>query len=180
MQPIKAVWIGLLFIVVLLGCKEIAVESKVKVDNVHTLKTSLEVLTQKEKYIELRLVFENISDKPLRIFYMDHTLFSRVQNSFYFIDSRGKKYFEMEDVPPHGFLVHAQDFYLIAPYEKKSFIVKMTLPTKEMKKIYWRYHNKLTSWKGDFETLDGKSRALFNGHEIPYIWVGSIENSIKI
>jgi hypothetical protein len=54
------------------------------------------------------------------------------------------------------------------------------LPVTNVKKVYWRYNNTLTSWKGNMETLDGKTKALFNGNKIPYIWTGNIESSTQI
>jgi len=180
MQYIKYIGLGLFFIALLLGCKEVSVNNTKNIDVSHALKTSLVVVNKHDNQIEVNMVFENISDNPLRIFYIDAPLFYKTHNHFYFVDGQGKKYFDMEEVPPHGLIVTAKDFYLIAPHEQKHFSAKIMLPVKDVKKVHWRYDNTLTSWKGNIETLDGKTKALFGGKEIPYIWVGTIETSAKI
>ena len=177
----KNAYLGLLGIFLLLGCHSF-VTPQVKTEvNSASLKTSIVVHKKKSDTLYVDLVFENVSEKPLHIYYINDPLFGRTQNRFYMIDKHGKRYFELEEPPPpHGYVVSENDFYLIAPQSKKRFSVKVVLPIKNPVSVEWVYSNRVTSLKGGARTLDDKTKALFGGIEIPYIWTGSIETEVEI
>jgi len=177
----KWLYISLLSMSLLLSSCNTLSNANVKcVDVSDALKTSIEILGSVDNGVEVRLVFTNSSMHPLRIYYIDVPLFNRSVNRFYIVDSKGKKVFDTTEVPPHGVIISEKDFYLISPYSKKVFKEKISLAFKNTKQLGWLYHNKITSWKGNFETLDGKEKVLFNGNKIPYIWTGNIESNTQI
>jgi len=152
-----------------------------KVADDNALKISMELKERTEDTLSVNLIFKNVSQKPLRIYYIDDPLFSRTQNSFYLIDKHGKRYFELEEgPPPHGYVVSEKDFYLIEAKHKKQFGTRVAVPVKDPLALEWVYSNQISSWRGGAQTLDGKTKILFGGREIPYIWSGSIEKRIKL
>ena len=38
----------------------------------------------------------------------------------------------------------------------------------------WTYHNDIVRWEGGYQTLDGPTKTLFEGKDIPYIWTGKL------
>jgi hypothetical protein len=180
-RSINIVSFCILGIVLLGGCQSSAIPEGDKVADRDSLKISMEAGERTRDSLNVKLIFENVSPKLLRIYYIDDPLFSRTQNSFYLIDKQGKRHFELEDgPPPHGYVVSEKDFYLIEAESKKQFNVKVALPVKDPAALEWVYRNQITSWRGGIETLDGKTKVLFEGREIPYIWRGRIETRIKL
>ena len=171
-------WLGVMSMMIL-GCTETN-SARVKSNVTNALKTSVVFTGVNKNDFSMALTFKNISSQPLRIYYIDDPLFNNTMNSFYAISKRGKKVFDQEAVSPHGITVSKKDFYLIAPKSKKVFNVDVSLPVKKPQVLVWRYHNKITSWKGGMQTLDGKTKALFDGKAIPNIWTGIIESRTGI
>jgi hypothetical protein len=181
MHYLRFVGVGLWAVFLFHGCGTPTQDRVEKIVVFEALKTSINVIAKNENSIEVDLVFENVSEKPLRIYYIDDPLFSRTQNSFYVKDKRGKNHFEIDDAPPpHGYMLSEKNFYLIASKDKKIFRQKILLQVKNSVSLQWIYRNQLTSMEGGIETLDGQNKAFFNGDRIPYIWTGMIKNSIKI
>jgi len=134
---------------------------------------------------ELSLVFKNISKYPLRIYLVETEFFRSFQSYFYLLFNGKSKYISNIS-PPHGYIVTEADFHLVDP--NSEIVFKHTLSIDETKietdsnEIYlnWVYENKISKWEGDITTLDGPTKKLFGGKEIPYIWKGKVESKIAL
>ena len=134
---------------------------------------------------ELSLVFKNISKYPLRIYLVETEFFRSFQSYFYLLFNGKPKYISNIS-PPHGYIVTEEDFHLIDP--NSEIVFKHTLSIDETKietdsnEIYlnWVYENKISKWEGDITTLDGPTKKIFGGKEIPYIWKGKVESKIAL
>jgi hypothetical protein len=137
------------------------------------------------KKFEIDLVFKNVSDNPIHIYLINNEFFRSFQSYFYLL-SAGQSKMLTDISPPHGYVVTESDFHIIS--SKSEIIFKQTLLIDEeclendINNFYlqWIYVNKISRWKGGIETLDGPTRELFSGKEIPYIWLGKIESTIAI
>ncbi len=136
------------------------------------------------KELEVKVRFENISDRPVRVYFIENPIFNSFQSAFTVVHKDGTKSFIAEEPQPHGYVVTESDFHLIAPCHSKTFkqkIGNVTLGSgSNPAGIEWEYSNTITKWEGGIETLDGKTEALFGGKEIPYIWTGRIKAAAKI
>ena len=137
------------------------------------------------KKFKMDLVFKNVSNNPIRI-YLINTEFFRSFQSYFFLLYNGKVKMLSNISPPHGYVVTESDFHLIN--SNSEIIFKQTLLIDEVGLetdihdfyLQWIYENKISQWEGGIETLDGPTKRLFNGKEIPYIWRGEIESTIQI
>lgn len=137
------------------------------------------------KEFEIDLVFKNVSNKPIRIYLINNEFFRSFQSYFYLLYN-GKSKMLSNISPPHGYVVTESDFHII--YSNSEVIFEQTLLIDEVglendiNNFYlkWIYVNKISRWEGGIETLDGPTKRLFNGKEIPYIWQGEIESTIAI
>jgi hypothetical protein len=41
--------------------------------------------------------------------------------------------------------------------------------------VRWTYENSIQRWQGGQMTLDGPTKSLFDGGDIPYIWTGKLQ-----
>jgi len=134
---------------------------------------------------ELSLVFKNISKYPLRIYWVETEFFRSFQSYFYLLINGKSKY--LGDVsPPHGYIVTEKDFHLIDSNDeivfKQNLSINETKIETDSKEIYlqWVYENNISKWEGGITTLDGPTKKIFGGKEIPYIWKGKIESVIAL
>jgi hypothetical protein len=135
------------------------------------------------------LHFRNVSQAPIRI-YLPRDEHFRAGASFLAFRAGPKAFFEPEP-QPHGMVVEEDDFPLVAPGEDKTFEQSFTLdpippgvgaatarrPGFENGKavqVSWTYRNEIVRWAGGAQTLDGPSKTLFEGKDIPYIWTGEL------
>ncbi len=132
------------------------------------------------------LHFRNASSQPMRIYVPGAAPFRLGISSLYF-ESHGQRFVEPEP-QPHGYTVTDVDFPLLSPGEERSFDQPFTLDPMEDGRptrrpgfepgaeatVTWVYENRLTRWAGAAETLDGPTRRLFDGGDIPYIWTGRV------
>ena len=134
---------------------------------------------------ELGLVFKNISKYPLRIYLVETEFFRSFQSYFYLLFNGQSK--NISNIsPPHGYIVTEEDFHLID--SNSEIVFKHTLSIDKIKietdsnEIYlnWVYENKISKWEGGITTLDGPTKKLFGGKEIPYIWKGKLESMMAI
>jgi hypothetical protein len=81
-------------------------------------------------------------------------------------------------------VVTEKDFHLLEPGEERRFT--QTLATRSLpagqNTVRWTYENKITRWAGGEKTLDGPTKKLFDGEEIPWIWTGriAVEGSLDL
>ena len=92
---------------------------------------------------------------------------------------------------PHGYQVTEVDFPLLSPGEEKTFEQSFSLdpmvpgpgmrterrngfePGKRVR-VRWTYENAIQKWEGGAQTLDGPTKTLFGGKDIPHIWLGKL------
>jgi hypothetical protein len=157
-------------------------------DEILGLKTCVRLKNQKielNKEFEIELVFKNVSKQPVRIYFIKKEHFRSFQSYFYL--SVDGEYNMLTNVsPPHGYVVTEKDFHLINPYEELVFEQTLSVDSSKIKtkssktNLEWFYENKISRWEGGVQTLDGPTKKLFEGQEIPYIWVGKIDSGIEI
>jgi len=135
--------------------------------------------------IELSLVFKNISKYPLRIYLVETEFFRSFQSYFYLLFN-GKSKHISNISPPHGYIVTEEDFHLIDSNSeivfKHTFSIDETKIETDSNEIYlnWVYENIISKWEGGITTLDGPTKKLFGGKEIPYIWKGKLESMMAL
>jgi hypothetical protein len=132
------------------------------------------------------LRFANETKKPVRIYLVESEPFRSFQSALRVARASDRKIVDLQPEPrPHGYMVDESDFHLILPGE--SFSAKQSLsldPTiyraGESYVVTWIYENDVTKWAGGVVTLDGPTKALFGGKEIPYIWTGRSNVGVEI
>ncbi len=139
--------------------------------------------------IVLRFRNPSASD-PVRIYLPKSEAFRAAVSVLRFRSNKGASFFEPQP-RPHGYTVTEADFHLIGPGEEVTFEQTFTLdPMKRGRgvetvrragfedgatvAVSWSYDNEMTRWEGGATTLDGKSKRLFDGKEIPHIWTGKL------
>jgi hypothetical protein len=137
------------------------------------------------KEFEIDLVFKNNSNNPINIYLINNEFFRSFQSYFYLL-CNGKSKPLINISPPHGYVVTESDFHIISSNSEKIFkqilLIDEAALENDRNNFYlrWIYVNKISRWEGGIETLDGPTKRLFNGKEIPYIWLGKIESTIAI
>lgn len=173
----------LMVIFMLSGCGG-ATMNKSEVITDDRLHTSLAVVSMSHDTVEIEMRFENVSNTPLRIYYIDDPIFNGFQSSFYLRSESGEKKYIGEEPHPHGYAVSQKDFHLILPHKSKSFRqkfkTKSIFTSGKANDLVWHYTNRIVKWKGSQQTLDGETKALFDGESIPYIWSGRISTSVAL
>jgi len=133
--------------------------------------------------VPLTLRFRNISSEPVRI-YMLPEAFRALQSLFKVSEAdSGKLVFMAPEPRPHGIVVDEKDFPLIPPGEELTFTQSLALADSRLGDggsfvLRWTYQNKVESWSGGAETLDGTTKPLFGGGLIPHIWLGRLDVEI--
>jgi hypothetical protein len=135
------------------------------------------------------LHFRNVSEDPIRIFLPQSEPFRGGQSTLYF--GSGDQAFMAPEPRPHGYSISEIDFPLIAPGEEKTFEQPFTIdPMKpgpgtrterragfedgKTVKVRWSYSNDLVRWPAGKPTLDGPTKTVFDGKDIPHIWTGKL------
>lgn len=135
---------------------------------------------------KVKLYFHNISEKPIRIYFLKGYYFRSFQSFFYLETNEKKNQFISPLSPPHGYVVDEKDFHLINPSKMISFESTVNISNRYREKftngsqLTWVYKNSITKWKGGLNTLNGPTKELFNGETIPYIWTGRTEVEIPV
>lgn len=137
-----------------------------------------------------RLRFRNVSSEPVRFYLPRPEAFRATISSLTLVPRQGHPMFEPEP-QPHGYVVTEDDFHLLAPGEAREFTQRFTLdpflpgpgnktarrrgfePGREVE-VGWVYENSITRWAGGALTLDGPTKQLFDGGDIPHIWTGKL------
>lgn len=149
-----------------------------------TLKTSVSLIKLDNNTLEANVTFHNVSNKPLRIYFIENPIFNTFQSMLYVTYSDGNIELFSEEPHPHGMSVDESHFHLIDVNKSKTFTQKIEFiePQYQGKPIElkWVYKNQIKKWEGGIETLDGPTKELFDGKEIPYIWTGEIRATTKL
>jgi len=136
--------------------------------------------------VTFTLKFSNESQNPVRIYLVESEVFRALQSMFRVVRASDGAPVDLQPSPhPHGYVVDESDFHLIPA--GKSFSATQTLyldPTRfkagEKYRVTWIYENKGKKWPDGIMTLDGPTKALFGGGEIPYIWIGESNVTVEI
>jgi len=126
---------------------------------------------------DVGLVFKNTSERPLRIYFVRNEVFRSFQSRFDAL-FYGKPMSITRISPPHGYVVTEKDFHWIGTKSEMLFHQTLSLSEAGIKEdvreftLQWTYENRLSRWEGGVRTLDGVTKTLFGGKEIPYLWRG--------
>ena len=135
------------------------------------------------------LRFHNVSTEPVR-FYLPRGEAFRAGMSTLRFQAGDARFLEPEP-QPHGVVIEEADFPLLAPGEEKTFEQTFTLDPMQpgagthtarrpgfedgkTVRVSWSYANKIVRWGGGQLTLDGPTKTLFEGKDIPFIWTGEL------
>lgn len=135
------------------------------------------------------LHFHNTSSDPIRVYLPRGEAFRASISTLVF--RSGAHVFLEPEPQPHGVVIEEDDFPLLAPGEEKTFEQTFTLDPMvpgpgvatarragfedgETVDVRWTYENTITRWAGGQMTLDGPTKSLFGGGEIPHIWSGKL------
>lgn len=179
----KSVEVYISLIGLLLGYMTASAASEQEIATPKALTTSV-ALKVLGKSLEAEVTFTNSSDSPLYVYFIDSPIFNSFQSRFYLLHQNGKKSFVLQEPHPHGYSVNISDFHLIDANDSKTFLQKIEyfdlIERSKPLILEWVYENKITKWEGEKETIDGKTKTLFDGETIPGIWVGKIKASTEI
>jgi hypothetical protein len=128
--------------------------------------------------VTARLWFKNDGAEKARIYLIRSEAFRFPQSTLELPDrSTSGGPAPMPPPRPHGYVVTEKDFHLIEPGAEARF--EQTLATRGLKsgkhRVVWSYSNSITKWAGGAQTLDGPTKRLFGGKEIPFIWTGTVK-----
>jgi hypothetical protein len=135
------------------------------------------------------LRFHNVSQAPVRFYLPRAEAFRAGLSTLLF--QAGDHLFAEPDPQPHGIVIEEDDFPLLAPGEAKSFEQSFTLDPMQpgpgtrtarrpgfedgkTVRVSWTYQNEIVRWAGGQLTLDGPTKTLFGGKDIPFIWTGKL------
>lgn len=142
--------------------------------------------------VPLRVVvlhFHNVSSEPVRVYLPRGEAFRAGLSTLHF--RAGDAVFVEPEPLPHGVVIEEADFPLIAPGEVKTFEQTFTLDPMQAGKgtntarrrgfedgasahVTWTYQSSITRWAGGHSTLDGPTKSLFGGGDIPHLWTGKL------
>jgi hypothetical protein len=134
------------------------------------------------------LHFRNAGKDPLRLYLPEQAFRANISTLTF---TAGGHAFSEPEPRPHGYVVTEADFPLLTPGEEKTFDQSFTLDpmapgagTGTVRRqgfgdgasvrVSWTYENALTRWEGGRPTLDGPTRTVFGGQDIPYLWRGRL------
>jgi hypothetical protein len=143
----------------------------------------------KDRMRDAVLRFRNVSTQPVRFYLPRGEAFRAGISTLRF--QAGDGIFIEPEPQPHGVVIDEADFPLLAPGEEKTFAQPFTLDPVppgpgtqtarragfedgKTARVSWTYENKITRWEGGQQTLDGPTKTLFGGKDIPYIWTGEL------
>lgn len=137
-----------------------------------------------------RLHFKNLTQQPLRIYLPAPDAFRWGISSIVMKPSNGPPLL-VPTPRPHGYVISEKDFHLLAPGESRVFTQSFSLDPMQRGAgtatarlpgfeagakvaVRWTYENASRRWAGGVQTLDGPTRTLFDGGDIPHIWTGKL------
>jgi hypothetical protein len=119
----------------------------------------------------------NESPRPIRILLVRPEVFRLFTSSLRVW--RDDKVISLQPEPhPHGYLLAEEDFVVIAPHDTLAYKQTLYL-TPELAKpgtyeVEWMLENATRRWPGGAQTLDGVTKPLFGGTDVPDLWVGKL------
>jgi hypothetical protein len=154
-----------------------------------------EVFVDRIPMRRLRVTLRNVSDAPLRVLWIRPEPVRAGTSSFLVSVPEGRPLFVPEP-RPHGYLIGEDDFVLLAPGQRfeaeQSFSIDPMQPgagTQTARlpgfvagaaaKISWTFQNATTRFPGGIQTLDGPTKPLFGGGDVPDLWTGKLNCSFE-
>ena len=156
------------------------------VSGIHFAISGGEKSVQVGQDVVFTLRFSNRSEQPVRVYLVRSEPFRAGQSSFLVRRVVDGAPVDLQPVPrPHGYVVGESDFHLIAPGETIADRQTLRLSPERFKAgeehiVRWVYENRIKRWPGGVRTVDGLTKPLFGGTEIPFIWVGRSEVETRI
>jgi len=136
--------------------------------------------------VKLTLKFRNCGTENIRIYMINSEPFRFGQSTLTVLLKDHQDLITMQPQPrPHGIVIDESDFHLIEPGKSIKFKQNLYLNDHEFSMpgehiLKWQYKNEVERWSGGVKTLDGKTKRLFRGKDIPFIWLGELEVREKI
>lgn len=129
--------------------------------------------------VELGLEFRNEGQDDIRVYLIQTPIFRALQSDLA-VYAGGKFLGSQPDPHPHGYVVTERDFPAIPPGTTQRFTQPLHLDPAQLGaatevEVKWTYQNKVESWAGGVQTLDGPTKSLFGGARIPGIWLGEVK-----
>jgi hypothetical protein len=132
-----------------------------------------------DSVVTVSLKFKNSGPGSLRLYFLRSEPFRAMQSSFAVSAEPRGRFLSLQPEPrPHGIVVGEHDFFLLEKGEEATREQAVRIPSKGALDgdaavgLLWSYANKVESWPGNIQTLDGPTRELFGGATIPFIWTG--------
>jgi hypothetical protein len=126
------------------------------------------------------LCLRNVSQDPLR-FLMLRAAFFRSPFSWLRLSQAQAAQLEPRS-PPHGYNLGEADFHLLQPDQGALFFQRFILDELDAAApvdVEWTFTNERRRWEGGLETLDGPTRALFGGEDVPFLWLGRLSARLR-
>lgn len=130
--------------------------------------------------VDIALEFRNDGQDDLRIYLVQTPIFRALQSDLAIFTADGKFLDSQPEPHPHGYVVSERDFPAIPAGTTQRFTQPLHLDparlgTAGALELRWTYRNKIESWAGGVQTLDGPTQSLFGGGRIPGIWLGEVK-----
>ena len=115
-----------------------------------TLKTSISLIKLDNHTLEANVTFHNVSNEPLRIYFIENPIFNTFQSMLYVTYSDGNIELFSEEPHPNGISVEESDFHLIDVNKSKTFTQKIEFIESRYQvkpiELQWVYKNKITKY----------------------------------
>jgi hypothetical protein len=139
----------------------------------------------------VKLHLRNVSNTDPVVVFMPGPEFIRFGTSWLTFRAADAAHFSAPRPRPHGYSVTESDFHRLEPLASKTFEQRFTLDPmargggdrSERRKgfeagtsvtVAWTYANKSTKWPGGAKTMDGVTKPLFGGQDIPHLYTGRL------
>ncbi|HEU0029930.1 MAG TPA: hypothetical protein VFQ53_04800 [Kofleriaceae bacterium] len=129
------------------------------------------------KEVEATITLRNDTDEPMRVLVVRPEIF-RANISSLRVWQADHVVSLQPDPHPHGYLVTEDDFPQIAPHAtysyKQTLRIDGALATPGDYEVELLLENQNKRWPGGVQTLDGPTKPLFGGTDVPGMWVGKL------
>jgi hypothetical protein len=158
-----------------------------------TARMDPEVHVERVPMRRVRMSVRNVSRDPIRVLHIHTEPFRHGFSTLTITVPDGAPVFAPEP-RPHGYLIGEQDFVLIEPGTVLDFDQSFTIDPMQpgagtrtarrpgfvagaTAKISWTFANQLRAFPGGAQTMDGVTKPLFGGGDVPLLWLGELSCS---
>lgn len=140
------------------------------------------------------LHFRNVGPEPLSLYLPRAEPFRMNISTLIFAPETGRPLLVPEP-RPHGYVVTEEDFHLLEPGKTVEFPQRFTIDPFALGgrgsarlegfergrsvDVSWTYENAIRRWEGGKQTMDGLTRELFGGKDVPWIWTGKLQVRLR-